>query len=70
MLPYTSYAAWLTLAERRLINRLVAFFATGDSIVSNNLVLNLYKHIHSPEARMYLSRPRLAWRGPARTRPF
>jgi ribonucleoside-diphosphate reductase beta chain len=34
----------------------VAFFATGDSIVSNNLVLNLYKHINSPEARMYLSR--------------
>ena len=43
-------------AERHLINRLVAFFATGDSIVSNNLVLNLYKHINSPEGRMYLSR--------------
>lgn len=43
-------------AERHLISRLVAFFATGDSIVSNNLVLNLYKHINSPEARMYLSR--------------
>jgi ribonucleoside-diphosphate reductase beta chain len=43
-------------AERHLINRLVAFFATGDSIVSNNLVLNLYKHINAPEARMYLSR--------------
>ncbi|KAG0936533.1 hypothetical protein G6F31_015733 [Rhizopus arrhizus] len=27
--------------ERHLIHRLVAFFATGDSIVSNNLVLNL-----------------------------
>jgi len=43
-------------AERHLIHRLVAFFATGDSIVSNNLVLSLYKHINSPEARMYLSR--------------
>ncbi len=42
--------------ERHLINRLVAFFATGDSIVSNNLVLNLYKHVNAPEARMYLSR--------------
>ncbi len=42
--------------ERHLINRLVAFFATGDSIVSNNLVLNYYKHVNSPEARMYLSR--------------
>ncbi len=43
-------------AERHLISRLVAFFATGDSIVGNNLVLNLYKHINSPEARLYLSR--------------
>lgn len=42
--------------ERHMVNRLVAFFATGDSIVSNNLVLSLYKHINSPEARMYLSR--------------
>ena len=48
--------ARMTDAERHLINRLVAFFATGDSIVANNLVLNLYKHINSPEARMYLSR--------------
>jgi ribonucleoside-diphosphate reductase beta chain len=46
----------LTPAETHLIQRLVAFFATGDSIVSNNLVLNLYKHINSPEARLYLSR--------------
>lgn len=43
-------------AERHLIQRLVAFFATGDSIVANNLVLSLYKHINAPEARMYLSR--------------
>src|SRR5690606_9956452 len=46
----------MTPAERHLINRLVAFFATGDSIVGNNLVLNLYKHVNSPEARLYLSR--------------
>ena len=43
-------------AEKHMVSRLVAFFATGDSIVSNNLVLNLYSHINSPEARMYLSR--------------
>ena len=43
-------------AEKHLVSRLVAFFATGDSIVANNLVLNLYKHINAPEARMYLSR--------------
>ena len=42
--------------ETFLIQRLVAFFATGDTIVGNNLVLNLYKHINSPEARMYLGR--------------
>jgi ribonucleoside-diphosphate reductase beta chain len=46
----------MSKAERHLIQRLVAFFATGDSIVANNLVLNLYKHINAPEARMYLSR--------------
>jgi ribonucleoside-diphosphate reductase beta chain len=46
----------LTAAEQHLINRLVAFFATGDTIVSNNLVLNLYQHLNSPEARLYLSR--------------
>ena len=46
----------LTPSENFLIKRLVAFFATGDTIVGNNLVLNLYKHINSPEARMYLGR--------------
>ncbi len=46
----------LAPAERHLIERLVAFFATGDAIVANNLVLNLYKHINAPEARLYLSR--------------
>ena len=46
----------LTSGETFLIKRLVAFFATGDTIVGNNLVLNLYKHINSPEARMYLGR--------------
>lgn len=46
----------MTEAERHLIRRLVAFFATGDSIVANNLVLTLYRHLNAPEARMYLSR--------------
>jgi ribonucleoside-diphosphate reductase beta chain len=48
--------ARLSPAERHLISRLVAFFATGDTIVANNLVLNLYQHVNSPEARLYLSR--------------
>jgi ribonucleoside-diphosphate reductase beta chain len=46
----------MTDAERHLIERLVAFFATGDSIVANNVVLNLYRHLNAPEVRMYLSR--------------
>lgn len=46
----------LTESEQHLVKRLVAFFATGDSIVANNLVLNLYQHINAPEARMYLAR--------------
>jgi len=52
----TDLRSKLSKEETFLIKRLVAFFATGDSIVSNNLVLNLYKHINSPEARLYLSR--------------
>ena len=43
----------VTPAERHLIHRLVAFFAKGDSIVGNNRVINLYKHVNAPEARMY-----------------
>src|SRR6188508_703428 len=43
-------------AERHLVQQLVAFFATGDAIVANNVVLSLYRHINAPEARMYLSR--------------
>jgi ribonucleoside-diphosphate reductase beta chain len=46
----------LSESERHLVNRLVAFFATGDTIVANNLVLNLYRHVNAPEARLYLSR--------------
>jgi ribonucleoside-diphosphate reductase beta chain len=52
----TDLNAKMSPADRHLIQRLVAFFATGDTIVSNNLVLNLYQHINAPEARMYLSR--------------
>jgi len=48
--------ARLSPAERHLVSRLVAFFATGDTIVANNLVLNLYQHVNSPEGRLYLSR--------------
>lgn len=46
----------LSPAERHIINRLVAFFATGDNIVANNAALVLYRHVNSPEARMYYAR--------------
>jgi ribonucleoside-diphosphate reductase beta chain len=52
----TDLRSRMSAADRHLIHRLVAFFATGDSIVSNNLVINVYTHLNSPEARMYLSR--------------
>lgn len=46
----------LSEAEKHVVNRLVAFFATGDSIVGSNAALTLYKHVNSPEARMYYGR--------------
>jgi ribonucleoside-diphosphate reductase beta chain len=46
----------LTEAERRAINMTMGFFTTADSIVANNLVLAIYKHITSPECRMYILR--------------
>ncbi len=42
--------------EAHLIKRLVAFFATADNIVAQNLVLNFYKHVNSPEFRMFLGK--------------
>lgn len=42
--------------EAHLIRRLVAFFATADNLVAHNLVLNFYKHINSPEFRMFLGK--------------
>lgn len=46
----------VTPQEAHLIKRLVAFFATADNIVAHNLVLNLYKHVNSPEYRMFLGK--------------
>ncbi len=46
----------LTAEERRAINMTMGFFTTADSIVANNLVLAVYKHVTSPECRMYLLR--------------
>jgi len=46
----------LSKEEAHLIKRLVAFFATADNIVAHNLVLNFYKHVNSPEYRMFLGK--------------
>jgi len=46
----------LTEDERRVVKLALGFFTTADSIVANNLVLAVYKHITSPECRMYLLR--------------
>jgi ribonucleoside-diphosphate reductase beta chain len=46
----------LTPQEGHLVKRLVAFFATADNIVAHNLVLNFYKHVNSPEFRMFLGK--------------
>jgi ribonucleoside-diphosphate reductase beta chain len=46
----------VTSQEAHLIKRLVAFFATADHLVAHNLVLNFYKHINSPEFRMFLGK--------------
>lgn len=46
----------LTEDERVIIKRNLGFFATADSIVANNLVLAVYRHITNPECRQYLLR--------------
>ena len=42
--------------ERLLIMRNLGFFSTAETIVANNLVLAIFKHITNPEARQYLLR--------------
>ena len=46
----------LTDDERMIIKRNLGFFSTADSLVANNLVLAVYKHITNPECRQYLLR--------------
>ena len=42
--------------ERSIIKRSLGFFSTADSLVANNLVLAVYKHLTNPECRQYLLR--------------
>ncbi len=46
----------LTDDERLIIMRNLGFFSTADSLVANNLVLAVYRHITNPECRQYLLR--------------
>lgn len=46
----------LTEDERIIIQRNLGFFSTADSLVANNLVLAVYRHITNPECRQYLLR--------------
>jgi ribonucleoside-diphosphate reductase beta chain len=46
----------LSADERQAFETVLGFFTTADSIAANNVVLALYKHITSPECRMYLLR--------------
>ena len=46
----------LTEDERLIILRNLGFFSTADSLVANNLVLEVYRHITNPECRQFLLR--------------
>lgn len=46
----------LTDDERQAFKTVLGFFTTADSIAANNIVMAAYKHITSPEVRMYLLR--------------
>ena len=46
----------LSADERLVIMRNLGFFSTAESLVGNNIVLAIFKHITNPEARQYLLR--------------
>ena len=46
----------LTEDERRAIKRNLGFFAASESLVANNIVLAIYRHLTNPECRQYLLR--------------
>ena len=49
-------AEGLTETERRMIKRNLGFFAASESLVANNIVLAIYRHLTNPECRQYLLR--------------
>jgi ribonucleoside-diphosphate reductase beta chain len=42
--------------ERKALKTVLGFFTTADSIAANNVALAFYKHITSPECRLYILR--------------
>ena len=46
----------LSTEERHAFKTVLGFFTTADSIAANNIVLAMYRHITSPECRLYLLR--------------
>ncbi|GAA2019726.1 ribonucleotide-diphosphate reductase subunit beta [Pseudokineococcus marinus] len=46
----------LTEDERLMLKRNLGFFATAESLVANNIVLAVYRHLTNPECRQYLLR--------------
>ncbi|MGL5626402.1 MAG: ribonucleotide-diphosphate reductase subunit beta [Candidatus Rhabdochlamydia sp.] len=42
--------------ERRVVMRNLGFFSTAESLVGNNIVLAIFKHVTNPEVRQYLLR--------------
>jgi ribonucleoside-diphosphate reductase beta chain len=57
----TDIALWksrdgLTEDERRMVKSNLGFFAASESLVANNIVLAIYRHLTNPECRQYLLR--------------
>jgi len=46
----------LTDDERHVVLRNLGFFSTAESLVANNLILAIFKHVTNPECRQYLLR--------------
>jgi ribonucleoside-diphosphate reductase beta chain len=46
----------LSSDEKRVIMRNLGFFSTAESLVGNNIVLAIFKHVTNPEVRQYLLR--------------
>ena len=46
----------LTDEERLMLKRNLGFFASSESLVANNIIFSVYRHLTNPECRQYLIR--------------